>query len=205
MTAEDRVATSDTEEATSDTEDSTEQAPTDAMPQDAPVAPGKPRLNRNLITGFALAVAILVAGALTGWLYFSQLRSDQRTDAAASQAVVMAASDAAVAMLSYSAQSLDRDLADAKSHLTGGFLSYYQQFTDTVVVPAAKVNGVQTSAAVVRAAISQIQPNSAVVLMFVNQTTTSKDHPDPVLRASSIRVHLLRIDSRWLIDAFDPV
>ena len=187
MTAEDRVATSGAEEATSDIEDASEAAEADAMPHDAPVSAGKPRLNRTLVAGLALAIAILMAAALTGWLYFSQLPSDQRTDAAASQAVVMAASDAAVAMLSYSAQSLDRDLADAKSHLTGGFLSYYQQFTDTVVVPAAKVNGVQTSAAVVRAAISQIQPNSAVVLMFVNQTTTSKDHPDPVLRASSIR------------------
>ena len=197
MTAEDCVATCDAE-------DSSEEARADAMPAHAPAALGKSRLSRTLITGLALALAILMAAALTWWLYFSQLRSDQRTDAAESQAVVMAASDATVALLSYSAQSLDRDLTDAKSHLTGGFLSYYRQFTDSVVVPAAKVNGVQTSAAVVRAAISQMLPQSAVVLVFVNQTTISKDHPDPVLRASSIRVHLQRIGGRWLIDAFDP-
>jgi Mce-associated membrane protein len=172
---------------------------------DSSTAAAKSRVNWSLITGLALATAILMAGALVGWMYGSQWRNDQRTDAAASQAAVMAASDGAVAVLTYSAQNLDRDLADAKSHLTGDFLSYYQHFTNSVVVPAAKVNGVQTSAAVVRAAISRVQPNSAVVLVFVNQTSISRDHPDPVLRGSSIRVRLQRINGRWLIDAFDPV
>jgi Mce-associated membrane protein len=192
-----------TAEESADTSGSENGASAAATPRDA--TPRKSRRNRAKIIGLALVAAIAMAGSLAGWLYVTQLRSDQRTDAAASQAAVAAASDGTVAVLSYSAQNLNRDLAGAKSHLTGDFLSYYQQFTDNVVVPAAKLNGVQASAAVVRAALSQIHPNSAIVLVFVNQTSTSKDHPDPVLRASSIRVRLQRIDDRWLIDAFDPV
>jgi Mce-associated membrane protein len=194
-----------TAEESADTSGSENGASAAATPRDATLAPRKSRRNRAEIIGLALVAAIAMAGSLAGWLYVTQLRSDQRTDAAASQAAVTAASDGTVAVLSYSAQNLNRDLAGAKSHLTGDFLSYYQQFTDNVVVPAAKLNGVQASAAVVRAALSQIHPNSAIVLVFVNQSSTSKDHPDPVLRASSIRVRLQRIDDRWLIDAFDPV
>ena len=62
-----------------------------------------------------------------------------------------AAKTGTVALLSYSPESLDKDFAAAKSHLTGDFLSYYTQFTQQIVTPAAKQKSVKTAASVVRA------------------------------------------------------
>ncbi|MGV0800810.1 hypothetical protein ABQF26_27845, partial [Mycolicibacterium elephantis] len=100
---------------------------------------------------------------------------------------------------------LDQDFAAAKSNLTGDFLSYYTQFTEQIVTPAAKEKNVKTSAAVVRAAVSEMQPDSAEVLVFVNQVTTSKENPDGAFAASSVKVGMEKIDGRWLIAQFDPV
>ena len=152
-----------------------------------------------------LAVALVVSAALAGWLYFAQYRVDQQTGAAASQTVLKAATDGTVALLSYAPESLDRDFSAAKSHLTGDFLSYYNQFTQEIVTPAAKEKSVKTSAAVVRAAVAEIHPDSAVVLVFVNQATTSAQNPNGSFAASSVKVGLSRIDGNWLISTFDPV
>ncbi len=46
------------------------------------------------------------------------------------------------------------------------------------MAPAAKKKGVKTEANVARAAVSELEPGRAVVLVFVNQVTTSKDRPD---------------------------
>ncbi|GFG51163.1 hypothetical protein CQY20_02575 [Mycolicibacterium agri] len=152
-----------------------------------------------------LAVALVAAIGLTSWMFFFVYQPDRQTDDAAGDAAVKAASDGTVALLSYSPESLDKDFATAKSKLTGSFLSYYTQFTEQIVAPAAKEKEVKTQAAVVRAALSEIEPDRAVVLVFINQTTQSKDRPDASFVNSAVRVTLQKIDGGWLISSFDPV
>jgi Mce-associated membrane protein len=84
-----------------------------------------------------LAAVLIAVAALTAWLYFFQFRPDQQTDATA-DAAQKAASEGTVALLSYAPETLDKDFAAAKSHLTGDFLNYYNQFTQQIVTPAAK-------------------------------------------------------------------
>ena len=83
--------------------------------------------------------------------------------------------------------------------------SNYTQFTEQVVTPAAEQKAVKTTASVVRAAVSELRPNSAVVLVFVNQNTTSMENPDGAFAVSSVEVSLNKIDGTWLISSFDPV
>ncbi len=144
----------------------------------------------------------LVLLALLFWFWY---RPDRATDAAAEKAAISAASDGTVAVLSYTPDTLDRDFSSAKSHLTGDFLSYYDQFTQQIVAPAAKQKSVKTTAVVLRAALSDFQPDSAKVLLFVNQTTQSKDRPEPTLTSSSVQVTLTKADGKWLISSFNPV
>ena len=87
-------------------------------------------------------------------------------------------------MLSYSSDTLDKDFATARSHLAGDFLTYYNQFTQQIVAPAAKQKSLKTTAHVMRAGLSEIHADSAVVLVFVDQSTTSKDHPDSSMASS---------------------
>jgi Mce-associated membrane protein len=160
---------------------------------------------RRNVGAILVAILFFVSAGLAAGLYFFQYRPDQQTNAAAANVALDAAKSGTVALLSYSPDSLDKDFAAAKSNLTGDFLSYYTQFTEQIVTPAAKEKAVKTTAAVVRAAVSEIHPDSAVVLVFINQTTTSKENPDGAFAASSVKVSMKKIDDRWLISAFDPV
>jgi Mce-associated membrane protein len=152
-----------------------------------------------------LVVLLLISGGAATWLYFKEYRPDKQTDAGVASAVVNAASDGTVALLSYSPDTLDKDFAAAKSHLSGDFLSYYNQFTEQIVAPAAKQKSLKTNARVLGAAVQELHPDSAVVLVLVDQSTTSKDNPDPSMASSSVLVSLSRVNGAWLITKFDPV
>jgi Mce-associated membrane protein len=169
---------------------------------------GWPRMLRNVkVVPTILVLLLLVSGGAATWLYFKRYQPNQQTDPGVARAVVSAASDGTVALLSYSPESLDKDFATAKSHLAGDFLSYYTQFTEQIVAPAAKQKSLKTTAQVMGAAVvpSELRPNSAVVLVFVDQSTTSKDRPDPSMAASSVLVSMTRVNGNWLITKFDPV
>ena len=201
----------------------------EAAPGDEAVADSEPQApaGRRGGLGWAgrhwaaiLLVVLLVASAgAAGGVYWWLYRPDQQafgltlfsTESIDSQIqerqkqVADAARDGTVALLTYAPDTLDKDLANAKAHLTGEFLKYYSQFTDQIVAPAAKQKGVKTEATVARAAVSELNPDNATVLVFVNQVTTSKDRPDPALATSSVMVKLTKTDGRWLISEFNPI
>ena len=134
-----------------------------------------------VLTVGLLLLSLIVTGAV-GWFV---ARPDRLTDPESRTEVLAAAQEGAEAVLTYAPDSVDKNLADAKSHLTGDFLQKYSEFADNVVTPAAKQRGIKTEANVARSAISQMQPDRAQVLVFVNQVTTSKDRPAPALSTSS--------------------
>jgi Mce-associated membrane protein len=152
-----------------------------------------------------LIVLLLISGGVATWLYFKQYRPDQQTDTSVARTVARAASDGTVALLSYSYDSLDKDFAAAKSHLTGDFLSYYDQFSQQTVAPMAKQKSMKTTAKVTGAAVSELHPDSAVVLVFVDQVTSTKDSPQPSVAVSSVLVRMSRVGGNWLITKFSPV
>jgi Mce-associated membrane protein len=147
---------------------------------------------------------IAATGFAAGYFYFVY-RPDVQTDDAAVHQVINAASDGAVALLSYSPATLTRDFNNAKSRVTDSYLPYYQQFAEKIVGISAMRGQVTTTATVVKAAVSEMHPNSAVVLAFVKLKTTSKDKPDPVITSSSLKVALTRVNGAWLIENFEAV
>ncbi len=169
------------------------------------VIAGALQLVRGRFLGISLTLLVVASAALAGSLLYFQYRPDRATDAAAARAATAAASEGTVAILSYSPDTLDRDFSSAKSHLTGDFLSYYTKFTEQIVAPAAKQKSVKTNAVVVRAAVSELHPTSAVVLVFVNQSTLSADRPEPTLTSSSVLVSLTKAGDKWLISSFTPI
>ncbi|KUI38808.1 hypothetical protein AU195_22695 [Mycobacterium sp. IS-1496] len=171
-----------------------------------PAQPSGPSRRRGpKIAAAALAVALVASVGAAAWLFFTQFRVDQETGPEAAKVALDAATEGSVALLSYSPDTLEQDFATAKTRLTGDFLEYYTQFTEEIVTPAAKQKSVKTDASVVQAAVSEIQPESAEVLLFINQTTTSKENPDGAYAASAVKVGLAKVDGAWLISAFDPV
>jgi Mce-associated membrane protein len=152
-----------------------------------------------------LTASVIAAVGLAACLFGLQYRPDRQLDDAAAQRAVRAGSDGAVAALSYSSENMDRDFARARSHLTGDFLAYYDKFTKEIVIPTVQQKHLVQTAAVVRAAVSELEPNSAVVLVFLNETTTGKDKPQPLITPSAVRITLTKVSGSWLISKLDPV
>jgi len=187
-------------------DDSSEQEAADSSEKSERSDRREPRARRKVkVVPVVLILLLLISGGAATWLYFKQYRPDKQTDASVASAVISSASDGTVALLSYSPDSLDKDFAAAKSHLSGDFLSYYNQFTEQIVAPAAKQKSLKTNARVLGAAVQEIHPDSAVVLVLVDQSTTSKDNPDPAMASSSVLVSLTRVNGNWLITKFEPV
>ncbi|MCF6389523.1 hypothetical protein L2K20_21330 [Mycobacterium sp. MBM] len=183
--------------------------PTTAVgtPPDRPAGPVRRVLRgaARFWVAIVLITALAVTGGVTAWLYVNEYRPDQATGAAAADTALAAAKDGTVALLSYSPESLNEDFANAKTHLTGDFLDYYNQFTEQIVTPAATKKAVKTTAAIVNAGVAELHPESAVVLVFLNQTTTSTENPDGSFSTSAVKVGLTKVNDAWLISSFDPV
>lgn len=162
--------------------------------------------SRLLVRWRSILLTALVTAAmgLAVGLFLFQYRPDRRIDDAAAQRAIQAASDGAVASLTYSSDSMARDFASAKSHLTGDFLAYYDKFTKDIVTPTVQQKHITQTAVVLRAAISELHPDSAVVLVFLNETTASKEKPEPLTTPSSVRVTLTKVNGSWLISKLDP-
>ncbi|ORW26976.1 twin-arginine translocation pathway signal [Mycobacterium paraense] len=181
----------------------------DASPQEPDRRIGAIRRSaRRLLARWRPILLTLVLVATTGYAvgyFYLVYRPDMQTDNAAAHQVIKAASDGAVALLSYSPETLDRDLTNAKSRVTEDYLAYYQRFADQIVGPAAQRGQVTTTASVVKAAVSEMHPNSAVVLVFLKQKTASKEKPQPIVTSSSVRVEMTKVNGSWLIEKLEAI
>jgi Mce-associated membrane protein len=166
----------------------------------------RPWARRCLARWRSIVATVLVVAAVgvAAGLFFILYRPGRQIDDAAAQRAIQAASDGAVTLLSYSYDNLDRDFAKARSHLTGHFLAYYRKFSEQIAA-GAQQGQLTTTAKVIRAAVSDLHPDSAVVLVFVDQTTASKQKPEPVKANSSVLVALTKVNGSWLIANFEPV
>jgi Mce-associated membrane protein len=154
-----------------------------------------------------LLVAVLPALALIlalGVGYLKWLDGTARESRAAAEQSVRAASDSTVAILSYKPETVDQDLKAAGDRLAEPFRQQYTQLVKDVVAPGAKQQHISAVATVPVAASVSATGKHAVVLVFVDQTTTIGNDA-PSQSTSSVRVTLDKVDGRWLISQFDPV
>lgn len=165
--------------------------------------PRRRRVHWLRLLGFGLlpAVALLLTVAVA---YLKWVDSSVRDAQLAGVEAVRAASGGTVALLSYKPDTVEKDLTAATGLLTGQFRDAYSSLTRDVVIPGSTQQGISATAAVPAAAVVSATPSKAVVLVFVNQTTTIGTSP-PTDTASTVRVALDNVDGRWLIAQFDPI
>jgi Mce-associated membrane protein len=156
---------------------------------------------RLLALGVLPSLALLLALA-AGYLKWLDV-STQQSQTAAEQSV-RAATESTVALLTYRSDTVDRDLTAAADRLTGGFRDQYTQLITSVVAPGAKQQHISAVATVPSAASVSASADHAVVLVYVNQTTTIGSD-SPTQTTSCVRVTLDKVHDRWLISQFDPV
>ena len=155
---------------------------------------------RLLVAGLPILALILALGVG----YLKWLDGTARESRAAAEQSIRAASDSTIAILSYKPETVDRDLKAAADRLAEPFRQQYTQLVNDVVAPGAKQQHITALATVPAAASVSATGKHAVVLVFVDQTTTIGNDA-PTQSTSSVRVSLEKVDGRWLISQFDPV
>lgn len=180
-----------------------------AAPEPADTMPAEPAHSRPRRLTALLSTVVLLALAATGTLAWKYREAERTTEARA--AALTAARKAAPVILSYDYRQLDRDFAAARGHLTGPFLEQYRKTTETVVAPTAKsYNGVVKAAvatgdAAPAASVISASPDKAVVLLFMNQLTTSTQIATPRLDLNRVRMTLVRTPQGWKVSAVDAL
>jgi Mce-associated membrane protein len=164
---------------------------------------------RRLLTAAlcVLLLAGLVAATVLGWRYREGVRAEQ----ARGQALA-AALQAAPVVLSYDYRHLDRDFAAARARLTGHFRDEYRKTTTTVVGPTArKYHGVvkatvaQPTGGSPAASVISASADRAVVLLFVNQVTTSTQVSGSRVDLNRVRMTVALTSDGWRVSGVDAL
>jgi Mce-associated membrane protein len=150
----------------------------------------------------ALAALALILALGVGYLKW--LDGTARESRTAAEQSIRTASDSTIAILSYKPETVDQELKAAADRLAEPFRQQYMQLVNDVVAPGAKQQHISAVATVPAAASVSATGKHAVVLVFVDQTTTIGTDA-PTQSTSSVRVTLDKVDGRWLISQFDPV
>lgn len=147
-----------------------------------------------------LAVAALVA-LLIVWRQAHGAAAAER----AGEAATKVARTSVPAILSYTDSSLSAQLASGRRLMTPAYAKRYESMVKSRVWPRARKYGVANQVGVVTAGIVRSTSASAVILVFANQTTRTKEKPDGLTQGTRLEVTLRFRDDRWLVDDIRPL
>ncbi|MEU7278596.1 hypothetical protein AB0A69_07375 [Streptomyces sp. NPDC045431] len=160
----------------------------------------------------AVLAVLLVAGMVALAVLVRAYADGRGTDRARAEAAE-AAREAAPVVLSYDHRRLEKDFAAAGARLTGAFRDEYRRTTTSVVAPTAKKYRGVVKASVVEppdggapaVSVVSASPDRAVVLLFVNQVTTSTQVSGPRVDLNRVRMTLTRTSEGWKVSAVDAL
>jgi Mce-associated membrane protein len=203
-TTEDEAAQEESEVVEPDEVDEVDEDDEDDEEDESETVEEKSPIAWSRVLAFGVLPAIALLLALTAG-YFKWLDVSGTEAALARTESMRVASEDAVALLSYTPESADKDLNAARERLTGEFKDAYTALTRQVVIPGAKEKRIAAVAKVNAAASVSATASHAVVLLYVNQTVTVGDGGTPTDTQPVVRVTLEKVDGRWLVSHFDPV
>lgn len=153
-----------------------------------------------LVISLALVTVLLLAA--TGVLGWNVLQARRTADAG--KAALPSARSHAKEILSYDYNRIDADIARAKKDITGSFKSEYAD-TSKVVKPLALQYHVVVVATIKAASVVSASPDKVVVLLFVDQKTTSTRIAGPKTDQSRVRMTLVKTGGAWLVAKVDAL
>ncbi len=156
-------------------------------------APAAGRWRRPALIGVVAAVFVAVA-ATAGYLGW-QLQQERAIDAAGQQAR-QAATDYAQVLTSIDSDKVDENFDAVLDGATGGFKDMYSQ--SSAELRQLLIDNKATARGVVQeSAVQSASKDEVVVLLFVDQSITNTNVPDPRLDRSRIKMTMQYVDGRW--------
>jgi Mce-associated membrane protein len=154
----------------------------------------------RVVTAAVLTLLVAGSGVAAGIL------DTQASNAAATQRNRDAAAAAAKAeipqILSYDYKTLSADIARARADTTGGFSGQFSELASQLIEPNAPKQQTVTKAVVPAAAAMDSSGDQVTVLVFVQQSTTSKQQPKAQVSAGQLRLTMQKVNGRWLVSQF---
>lgn len=146
----------------------------------------------------AIALVLAVTCAFLRWLIVAQDQNDTARDES-----VQAAKEITAQMLSYETETVEQQLSAARDRMTGEFLGKYSVMINEVI-PAAHAQQIAAVADVLRAGVVSAAPDSAELVLFVNQSVqVGREMPQKTV--SVARATMVKVDDRWLMSEYEPV
>jgi Mce-associated membrane protein len=146
---------------------------------------------RRSIVPLVLVAALAVSGFL-GWQQWQQHRVTQ-----AGQQAQQAAIGYAQVLTSIDSSNVDQNFRQVLDGATGEFKDMYTQSSvqlrQLLIENKATAHGVA-----VDSAIQSASPDKVVVLLFIDQTVTNSQLPDPRIDRSRIKMTMEKVNGRWL-------
>lgn len=170
--------------------------PTDA-PAEAEPSRARSRVSLPVLLG-AITLVLGLTCAVLRWLIVAQDQSDAARDEA-----VQAAKEITAEMLSYETETVDQQLNAARDRMTGEFLGTYTAMINEVI-PAAHAQQIAAVAEVLRAGVVSAKPDSAELVLFVNQSV-QVGNTMPKKTASVARATLVKEGDQWMLSKYEPV
>lgn len=162
-------------------------------PESGESAGARRRWPRRVLLGSAVVVfvALLVAVGFLGWKLWQQ-----REVAQAGEQAQQAAVSYAQVLTSIDSTKVDENFNKVLEGATGEFKDMYSQSSEQLrqllIENEAKAHGV-----VVESAVQSESEDTVVVLLFVDQSVSNTQVPDPRVDRSRIKMTMEDVDGRW--------
>ena len=151
--------------------------------------PWRQYLRRGILP-FLLVVSLAVSGFL-GWKQWQEHQVKQAGEQAQQAAIAYAQ-----VLTSIDSNNVDQNFRQVLDGATGEFKDMYTQSSvqlrQLLIDNKATAHGV-----VVDSAIQSESTNKVVVLVFIDQTVTNTQAPDPRIDRSRIKITMEKVDGRW--------
>lgn len=151
-------------------------------------------LRRRRVVRAAVAAALVVALGAIGFLGW-QLWQERQIGRAGEQAR-QAAADYAQILTSIDSAKVDENFDAVLDGATGEFKDMYSQ-SSTQLRQLLIDNKAAAHGVVLESAVQSASKDKAVVLLFVDQSVTNANVPDPRIDRSRIKMTMEYVDGRW--------
>lgn len=164
-----------------------------------PADPAAPKATvRRRFSPAAVAIAILIAAVLAeSFLLFTGSSAERtRTE------VLDVARPFALVLTTYNASTLDTQRRRVFAASTGKFRTDYDtQLTGSGILATLREREADSRGAIVRAAVTSVEDDSATVLVVMRVAITNKDIKTPRIENPVLELSLVHTTSGWKIDA----
>ncbi|MDI9903371.1 hypothetical protein QM716_26275 [Rhodococcus sp. IEGM 1409] len=180
------------------TEPSEPQTPQPQTPQPQTPQPQTPTIvdkpTRLRKQSMLIAAGVLVVVAALGWGTFATWQKSVDDDARTS--ALESGRQFATDLATYNFENLDQNLSVVRDNSVGEFAGQYAQVAANLQNMIVQYQAT-SSAQIISAGLASSDRDNAEVLVFLDQTITNTNSPDPRIDRNRMQLSLVREDGEW--------